>query len=163
MEFGKNATNCDSAPAESCPNDRRNAEPPKLAAQFSNCLHWRLNLPEKGVVVGNWPASSKIRYCVPSNFHILHLLRPLDPAVLTVRTLYDVVRSRLSASAQLLADVAEVLEGLVARLDRAGRRVRYVVVHGVVKLHVKRRLAGGGGVRVLTVFRNKTRNCSKWC
>ena len=49
MEFGKNATNFDTPPAESCPNGRRNAEPPKLPALFLNYMHWRLNWPEKVV------------------------------------------------------------------------------------------------------------------
>ena len=49
MEFGKSATNFDSPHAESCPNGRRNAEPPKLPALFPNCMHCRLNWPEKGV------------------------------------------------------------------------------------------------------------------
>ena len=49
MKFGKNATNFDSPHAESCPNGRRNAEPPKLLALFPNCMHCRLNWPELGV------------------------------------------------------------------------------------------------------------------
>ena len=50
MEFGKSATNFDSPHAESCPNGRRNAEPPKLPALFPNSMHCCLNWPEKGVV-----------------------------------------------------------------------------------------------------------------
>ena len=46
MEFGKNATDFNSSTAESCPNGRRNAEPPKLTALFSNCMHCRLNWPK---------------------------------------------------------------------------------------------------------------------
>ena len=49
MEFSKSATNFDSPHAESCPNGRRNAEPPKLPALFPNCMHCRLNWPGKGV------------------------------------------------------------------------------------------------------------------
>ena len=49
MEFSKSATNFDSPHAESCPNGRRNTEPPKLLALFPNCMHCRLTWPEKGV------------------------------------------------------------------------------------------------------------------
>ena len=49
MQFGKSATNFDIAAAESCPTGRRTAEPPKLPALFPNCMHCRLNWPEKGV------------------------------------------------------------------------------------------------------------------
>ena len=50
MEFGKSAANFDSPPAESFPNGRRNAEPPKLHTLLPNCTHCRLNWPEKGVL-----------------------------------------------------------------------------------------------------------------
>ena len=49
MEFGKSATKFDRPHAESCPNVRRNADPPKLPTLFPNCMHYRLNWPEKGV------------------------------------------------------------------------------------------------------------------
>ena len=49
LKFGKSATNFDSPLAESCPNGRRNDEPPKLPALFPSCMHCRLNCPEKGV------------------------------------------------------------------------------------------------------------------
>ena len=50
MEFGKSATNFDRPHAESCPNGRRNAEPPKLPALFLSRMHCRLNWAEKGVL-----------------------------------------------------------------------------------------------------------------
>ena len=50
MELGKSATNFDRPHAESCTTGRRNAEPPKLPALFPNCMHCRLNWPEKDVV-----------------------------------------------------------------------------------------------------------------
>ena len=50
MEFGKSVTNFDRSHAASCPNSRRNAEPPKSPALFPNCMHCRLNWPQKGVV-----------------------------------------------------------------------------------------------------------------
>ena len=49
MEFGKSTTKFDRPHAESCPNVRRNADPPKLPALFPTCMHYRLNWPEKGV------------------------------------------------------------------------------------------------------------------
>ena len=51
MEFGQSATKFDSPHAESCPNDRRNAEASKLPALFPNCMHCRLDWPEKGVCI----------------------------------------------------------------------------------------------------------------
>ena len=47
MKFGKSATNFDSPPAESCPNGRRNSE---IICTFPNCVHCRLNWPEKGIL-----------------------------------------------------------------------------------------------------------------
>ena len=46
MEFGKNATNFDSPHAEIRIIPER---PPKLPALFPNCMHCRLNWPEKAV------------------------------------------------------------------------------------------------------------------
>ena len=41
------ATNFGNPPAQSCPNGRQNAQPPKLPALFPNCMHCRLNWPER--------------------------------------------------------------------------------------------------------------------
>ena len=51
MEFGKSATNFDRPHAESCPNGRRNVEPPKLPALFPNCMHCGLNWPRKRCII----------------------------------------------------------------------------------------------------------------
>ena len=52
----------DSLHTESCPSGRRNTEPPKLTALFPNCMHRRLNWPEKGV----YPILMQYHYCHPS-------------------------------------------------------------------------------------------------
>ena len=51
MGFGKSATNFEIPAAESCPNGRRTAEPPKLPALLPRYMHCRLNWPEKVLVL----------------------------------------------------------------------------------------------------------------
>ena len=69
MEFGKSVTKLDRPHAESCPNVRRNADPPKLPALFPNCMCRQFRRPLGHDSAGGL---SKLVALLPNSMQIVH-------------------------------------------------------------------------------------------